>query len=112
MTKKQPKKKAARAVHAAPVAPEPAPPSEQPVDVTAAPPAPAPAPPPKPVVGRLHRSTLTPAGVRGRALVRFLRIHTKHPYAKRGEDAIYLLAREVARLGLGELDAAAAGGNR
>lgn len=98
MTKKQPKKKAARAVHSAPVAPEPPPPTESPVDT------PAPAPAPKHVVGRLHRSTLSPAGLRGRDLVRFLRIHTKHPYAKRGEEQIYLLAREVARLGLNELE--------
>lgn len=100
MTKKPKKKKAARAVRSAPVAPQPAPPIEPPVDV----PAPV-APTPRQVTGRMHRATLTPAGLRGRDLVRFLRIHTKHPYAKRGEEQIYLLAREVARLGLSELEA-------
>src|SRR5687767_13311610 len=43
-------------------------------------------------VGRLHRSTLTPAGLRGRDLVRFLRIHAKKPYGNRGEEAIRQLA--------------------
>ena len=99
MTNKQPKKKAARAVHSAPVAAAPVPPAHT-VAASAAPVAPT----PKRVVGRMHRATLTPAGLRGRDLVRFLRIHTKKPYGDRGIAAIVKLAREAARLGLSELE--------
>jgi hypothetical protein len=100
MTKKQPKQKAARAVRSEPAAPQPAPPIEPLVAVSAHA-----APTPKPVAGRMHRATLTPAGLRGRDLVRFLRIHTKKPYGDRGIAAIVKLAREAARLGLRELEA-------
>lgn len=99
MTKKQPKKKAARAMSAAPVDPQPAPPTEAPVEVTAPP-----APTPRPVAGRMHRATLTPAGLRGRDLVRFLRIHSKKPYGARGEEAIRKMAVEVGHLGNAELN--------
>jgi hypothetical protein len=53
----------------------------------------------------LHRATLTPAGLRGRDLVRFLRIHAKKPYGSRGEEAIRQLAVEVAHLANLELNA-------
>jgi hypothetical protein len=57
------------------------------------------------VTGRLHRSTLTPAGLRGRDLVRFLRIHAKRPYGQRGEEAMRRLAVEVGHLANLELNA-------
>jgi hypothetical protein len=48
---------------------------------------------------RLSRARLlTPAARRGSELVRYLRIHAKHPYGKRGEGAVVELAREVAHL--------------
>ncbi len=104
MTKKQPKKKAARAVPVSPAAPAPAPPTQPHVEVAAAPPA------PKPVAGRMHRATLTPAGLRGRDLVRFLRIHCKKPYGNRGEEAIRKMAIEVGHLGNLELNSRSEGG--
>lgn len=66
------------------------------------PPAPAPVNLPKPSRARL----LTPAAKRGAELVRYLRIHAKRPYGKRGENAILDMAREVGHLGrlqLGEV---------
>jgi hypothetical protein len=62
---------------------------------------------PRPASARFRRSQLSPAGRRGAELVRFLRIHSKHPYAKRGEAAIHKLAVETAHLGRLELDAVA-----
>ncbi len=44
----------------------------------------------------------------GSELVRYLRIHTKHPYGRRGEQAIVDIAREAAHLGNRELDAVSA----
>lgn len=57
--------------------------------------------PPRPA--RTHRATATPAQRRGADLVRYLRIHSKHPYGSRGEEAIRRLAIEVGRLGNAEL---------
>jgi hypothetical protein len=50
---------------------------------------------------------VTEAQKRGAELVRFLRIHTKHPYGHRGQAAIYALACEVGHLGLVQLAATA-----
>lgn len=107
MKKKQPPKKAAR-----PVRPKPTPPAPEALPpttpVASPPPQPAPSTPPVPprrITGRLHRATLTPAGLRGRDLVRFLRIHAKKPYGTRGEEAIRQLAVEVAHLANLELNA-------
>ena len=50
----------------------------------------------------------TLASKRGSDLVRYLRIHTKHPYGRRGEQAIVDIAREAAHLGNLELDAVSA----
>lgn len=69
------------------------------VTPTAAPTAPTLTPP----QARTHRSTASPAQRRGADLVRYLRIHLKHPYGKRGEEAIRRLAVEVAHLGNAEL---------
>lgn len=66
---------------------------------------------PRPALGRLHRATLTPAGLRGRDLVRFLRIHVKQPYGKRGQEAIRQLAVEVGHLGNLELNTQAQAGD-
>lgn len=101
MAKKAAKKKAARAVQSAPIVPHPEPPKESPVEASAPP-----TPTPRPVAGRMHRATLTPAGLRGRDLVRYMRIHAKKPYGDRGIAAIVKLAREAARLGLRELEGA------
>jgi hypothetical protein len=49
---------------------------------------------------------VTEAQKRGAELVRFLRIHTKHPYGHRGQSAIYALACEVGHLGLVQLSGA------
>lgn len=56
------------------------------------------APPPAPVVrprplARMHRKS--PAQKIGSELVRYLRIHSKHPYGKRGQKAILDLATRV-----------------
>jgi len=104
MKKKQPPKKRARHVGSkpAPSRPEPPPQVSLASQTPAAQPIRAPA---RRVVGRLHRSTLTPAGLRGRDLVRFLRIHAKKPYGTRGEEAIRKLAIEVGHLGNQELNA-------
>ena len=106
MKKKQPPKKAAR-----PVRPKPAlsgTDSRTPT-LTATPPTTSAQPPPRVAprraAGRLHRATLTPAGMRGRDLIRFLRIHAKKPYGKRGEEAIRQMAVEVGHLGNLELNA-------
>ncbi len=61
---------------------------------------------PKPVA-RYRRASLTPAARRGSDLVRFLRIHAKKPFAKRGEEAIRRLAIEVGHLANVELGASA-----
>jgi len=52
---------------------------------------------------RMRRATATAAQRRGADLVRYLRIHSKKPYAKRGEEAIRQLAIETAHLGRLEL---------
>jgi hypothetical protein len=86
------------------------------VPAAAPPPAPVmmtsaiPATPPAPVVkprpsARYRRSSLTPAARRGADLVRFLRIHSKRPFARRGEEAIQRLAVEVGHLANAELGA-------
>lgn len=49
-------------------------------------------------VARFRRVGASPAQQRGADLVRYLRIHLKHPYGKRGIAAIEKLAREVAHL--------------
>src|SRR5438045_3574442 len=59
---------------------------------------------PRPVA-RMRRATASPAQRRGADLVRYLRIHQKHPYGDRGIRALVTLAREVAHLGLAELNA-------
>lgn len=59
---------------------------------------------PRPMA-RTHRRLATPAQRRGADLVRFLRIHSKRPFATRGENAIVALAREVGHLGNLELNA-------
>jgi len=56
---------------------------------------------------RMRRATASPAQRRGADLTRYLRIHTKHPYADRGIRAIHKLALEVAHLGRLELGASA-----
>jgi hypothetical protein len=99
--KKKPPKKAARAARSKPAPPRPEPPPPGAATTTAQPTL----APSRRVVGRLHRATLTPAGLRGRDLVRFLRIHSKHPYGTRGEEAIHRLAVEVGHLGNLELNA-------
>ncbi len=72
-------------------------------------PPPAPAPPPVAVeprrLARLHRASATPAQLLGSQLVRFLRVHAKHPYGTRGQEAIVTLAREVGHAANIELDA-------
>jgi hypothetical protein len=60
-------------------------------------------PPPTPPtrtrpVARFRRAGASPAQRRGADLVRYLRIHSKHPYGERGIRAIEKLAREVAHL--------------
>lgn len=107
MKKKQPPKKAARPSRPKPTPPAPEPPPT-PTPVASPAPAPVPSKPPasrRRIVGRLHRATLTPAGLRGRDLVRFLRIHAKKPYGTRGEEAIRQLAVEVGHLANLELNA-------
>lgn len=81
-------------VPAAPVPPT------SPAPVAAAPAAPKPRP-----LARTHRATASPAQRRGADLVRYLRIHSKHPYGTRGEEAIRKLAVEVGHLGNLELNA-------
>lgn len=49
-------------------------------------------------VARFRRAGASPAQQRGAELVRYLRIHLKHPYGERGIAAIEKLAREVAHL--------------
>lgn len=101
MKKKQPPKKAARATRSKLTPPHP-----EPIHAPVALASPATSPPaPRRAAGRLHRATLTPAGQRGRDLVRFLRIHAKKPYGQRGEEAIRQLAVEVGHLGNLELNA-------
>jgi hypothetical protein len=63
---------------------------------------------PRRASARLHRSQLTAAGLRGRDLVRYLRIHAKRPYGDRGVRALVALAREVGHLGNVELNGIAA----
>lgn len=58
------------------------------------------------VVARVARVKRTLASKMGSELVRYLRIHTKHPYGRRGEQAIVDLARDAAHLGHLELNAA------
>jgi hypothetical protein len=60
---------------------------------------------PRPLA-RMHRATASPAQRKGAELTRFLRIHAKRPFARRGE-AIRRLAIEAAHLGRIELGAAA-----
>lgn len=52
---------------------------------------------------RFHRAHASPAQRRGAELVRFLRIHAKRPYGRRGEANTIALAREVAHLARIEL---------
>lgn len=56
-----------------------------------------------PRTARTYRATAAPAQRRGADLVRYLRIHSKHPYGSRGEEAIRCLAIEVGHLGNAEL---------
>ena len=95
---KQPPRSAARAARSTPriASPTAAASVMSTGPVTPSTPPPTRAAAPRRAAGPLHRSTLTPADLRGRDLVRFLRIHAKRSYGKRGEHAIYLLAREVA----------------
>lgn len=83
-----------RLVSAAPAPPT----SPAPVAATPAPVKPRP-------LARTHRATASPAQRRGADLVRYLRIHSKHPYGTRGEEAIRKLAIEVGHLGNLELNA-------
>jgi hypothetical protein len=62
----------------------------------------------KPARARMSRRTLTPAQRRGLDLARFLRIHARKPYGRRGEEAIRRLAVEVGHLGNLELNASSA----
>lgn len=101
--KQQPPKKAVRPVRAKPAPSNPEPPPQALASTTPTA-QPTPAPSPRRVTGRLHCLTLTPAGLRGRDLVRFLRIHAKKPYGTRGEEAIRQLAVEVGHLGNLELN--------
>lgn len=55
-------------------------------------------------LARFRRATASPAQLRGGDLVRYLRIHLKHPYGDRGIKAIADLAREVAHLANLELN--------
>jgi hypothetical protein len=67
---------------------------------------PAPTPAPKP--SRMTRARLlSPAAKRGADLVRYLKIHAKHPYGPRGQEAIVKIAREAGHLASLELAAAA-----
>jgi hypothetical protein len=81
-----------------------------PVTTAASSPAPkAPAPKvtrPRPASARFRRASLTPAARRGLDAVRFIRIHQKRPFGKRGEQGIVDIVREAARLAARELDAA------
>jgi len=61
---------------------------------------------PRPVA-RYRRASMTAAQRRGADLVRFLRIHSKKPFARRGEEAIRKLAIEVGHLANIELGAVA-----
>jgi hypothetical protein len=70
--------------------------------------APSPAPPAPRPLARMRRATATPAQRRGADLVRYLRIHVKRPYGRRGEEAIRRLAVEVGHLANLELNARAA----
>lgn len=63
---------------------------------------------PAAVVARVARVKRTLASKMGSELVRYLRVHTKHPYGRRGEQAIVDMARETAHLGNLELDAVSA----
>ncbi|MEN3339855.1 MAG: hypothetical protein V7647_3531 [Acidobacteriota bacterium] len=103
--KKQPKAKSAKHAsgkHARTTATPSAPPSTPVTPSAAATPK-----SPRGASARLHRSQLTAAGLRGRDLVRYLRIHAKKPYGDRGVSALIDLAREVGRLGNIELNAIA-----
>lgn len=59
---------------------------------------------PRPMA-RTHRRLASPAQQRGADLVRYLRIHAKKPFGRRGEEAIRQLAVEVGHLGNLELNA-------
>lgn len=63
---------------------------------------------PAAVVARVARVKRTLASKMGSELVRYLRIHTKHPYGRRGEQAIVDMACEIAHMGNLELDAVSA----
>jgi hypothetical protein len=74
--------------------------------VTAATTEPAPVPTVKPrPMARTRRRLASPAQRRGADLVRYLRIHAKKPFGRRGEEAIRRLAVEVGHLGNLELNA-------
>jgi hypothetical protein len=53
---------------------------------------------------RTYRRLASPAARRGADLVRFLRVHAKRPFGRRGEEAIRRLAVEVGHLGNLELN--------
>lgn len=102
MKKTKPKKVTQRGKR--PIPPSPTPATSA---TTTAPPQPTPAAVvnPRRVVARMRQATATPAQRRGSELVRFLKIHAKHPYGTRGENAIVKLAREVGHMGNAELNA-------
>jgi hypothetical protein len=64
---------------------------------------------PRPAAARYRRASLTAAQRRGADLVRYLRIHSKKPFARRGEEAIRKLAIEVGHLANIELNSIAPG---
>jgi len=94
-TKKKAKKPATEAVKASAIKKAAAP--ETPVE---APPAPKPRP-----SARFHRKNSTLAQQMGSSLVRYLRLHAKSPYGRRGENAIIAWAIRTAHQANVELDA-------
>src|SRR5262245_52016973 len=101
MTKKTPKKAAKQPPRAAQPAPRTDSPTTPVASVTLATPQRA-VPKPRPMA-RTRRALATPAQRRGADLVRFLKIHVKHPYGDRGINAIARLATEVGHLANVEL---------
>jgi hypothetical protein len=58
------------------------------------------------VTARHHRRLLSPAAQRGLDAVKFIRIHQRRPFGKRGEQGIVDIVRQAAHLAAQELEAA------